>query len=88
MLFGFYRVSLLTLAIRNYACSTSFSYVLLRLKGFIPTVTPAPHWCDMIIAWNYATIQSLGGFLIEHNFSSGPNYFSYSNFGFDNDATK
>ena len=32
--------NLLTLAIRF---SFSFSYVLLRLKGFIPTVTPAPY---------------------------------------------
>ena len=34
-------VTRLTLAIRYCSC-TSFSYVLLRLKGFIPTVTPAP----------------------------------------------
>ena len=32
----------LTLAIRSVMSCTSFSYVLLRLKGFIPTVTPAP----------------------------------------------
>ena len=36
-------VTRLTLAIRVMLYCTSFSYVLLRLKGFIPTVTPAPH---------------------------------------------
>ena len=35
----------LTLAIRNVLSTCSLVHVLLRFKGFIPTVTPAPVLC-------------------------------------------